>query len=124
LLLLMLAGEPWRARVMEAVDPDEFEFPAYRAVFEALALDAPDRLDETAARAFEALRAEGLGSRRPDEMFQRAVDWIEANRLDRDIAGLKREIPFAPEAEKPRLVVELKKLVGLRNTKRPTYHLA
>jgi len=124
LLLLMLAGDPWRSRVLEAVDVEDVEFPAYRAVFEALMHDAPDRLDETAARAFEALKAEGLGDRTPDEMFQKAVDWIEANRLDRDIAGLKREIPLAPEAEKPRLVVELKKLVGLRNTKRPTYHLA
>src|SRR5437870_1346346 len=33
LLLLMLEGDPWRARVVEAVDPEEFEFPAYRAVF-------------------------------------------------------------------------------------------
>jgi len=123
-LLLLLSGDPWRARVLEAVDPEDIEFPAYRAVFEALAHDAPDRLDETASRAFEALKAEGLGGRTADEMFQKAVDWIEANRLDRDIAGLKREIPLAPEAEKPRLVVELKKLVGLRNTKRPTYHLA
>jgi DNA primase len=124
LLLLMLAGDPWRSRVLEAVDAEDIEFPAYRAVFEALVHDAPDRLDETAARAFEALKAEGVGDRTADEMFQKAVDWIEANRLDRDIAGLKREIPLAPEADKPRLVVELKKLVGLRNTKRPTYHLA
>jgi hypothetical protein len=93
-------------------------------VFEALAEDAPDRLDETAARAFEALKAEGLADRSADEMFQRAVNWIEAGRLDRDIAGLQREIPLAPEDDKPRLVVELSKLVKLRNTKRPTYNLA
>src|SRR5207245_8420767 len=47
LLLLMMAGEPWRSRVVEAVDAEEFEFPVYRTVFEALADDAPDRLDET-----------------------------------------------------------------------------
>jgi len=124
LMLLLLSGDPWRARVLEGVDAEDFEFPAYRAVFEALVEDAPDRLDETAARAFEALKAEGLGERSPDEMFQRAVNWIEAGRLDRDIAGLQREIPLAPEEQKPRLVVELTKLVKLRNTKRPTYHLA
>jgi hypothetical protein len=124
LKLLRHAGEPWRARVLKAVDPDDFVFPAYRAVFEALADDAPDRLDETAARAFEALKAEGLADRSPDEMFQRAVNWIEAGRLDRDIAGLQRDIPLAPEDDKPRLVVELSKLVKLRNTKRPTYNLA
>lgn len=124
LLLLLLAGDEWRVRVLEVVDADDFDFPAYRAVFEALAHDAPDRLDETAARAFEALKAEGMGDRSPDEMFQRALNWIEAGRLDRDIAGLKREIPLAPEDQKPQLVVELSKLVKLRNTKRPTYHLA
>lgn len=124
LLLLLFLGDPWRERVLEAADADDFEFPAYRAVFEALALDAPDRLDETAARAFEALKAEGMGDRSADEMFQRALNWIEAGRLDRDIAGLQREIPLAPEDQKPQLVVELTKLVKLRNTKRPTYHLA
>ncbi len=124
LLLLLLSGEPWRARVLEAVDADDFAFPAYRAVFEALELDAPERLDETAARAFEALKAEGVGDRSADEMFQRALNWMEAGRLDRDIAGLQREIPRAPEDQKPQLVVELSKLVKLRNTKRPTYHPA
>src|SRR2546425_9672179 len=42
----------------------------YRAVFEALAEDAPERLDETAARACELLKAEGLGGRAPDELFR------------------------------------------------------
>src|SRR5882672_10299889 len=57
LLILMLAGEPWRSRVVEAVDSEEIEFPVYRLVFDALADDAPDRLDETAARAYESLQA-------------------------------------------------------------------
>jgi hypothetical protein len=71
----MLAGEPWKTRVTEAVDPEEFEFPPYRAVFEALADNAPDRLDETAARAYEALQAEaqagaGESDRTPDAIGQ------------------------------------------------------
>src|SRR5947208_5328792 len=73
LLLLLLEGEPWKARVLEAVDPEEIEFPAYRAVFEALAEDAPERLDETAARAGELREAEGLGVRAQDELFEGAV---------------------------------------------------
>src|SRR5437667_6190270 len=88
LLLLLLEGEPWKARVLEAVDPEEIEFPPYRAVFEALAEDAPERLDETAARACELLKAEGLAGRAPDELFERAVNWIEARRLEREIAKL------------------------------------
>jgi hypothetical protein len=119
----MLAGEPWKARVLEAVDGEEIEFPPYRAVFEALADDAPDRLDETAARAYEALQAEGLGEgeRSPDAMFERAVNWLEARRLDREIERINREIPLATEDEKARLAHEKKRLAAERNAKRPTY---
>src|SRR2546426_6877117 len=80
LLLLLLEGEPWKARVLEAVDPEEIEFPPYRAVFEALAEQVAERLDETAARAGEMLKAEGLGGRPPDALFARAGNWIEAPR--------------------------------------------
>jgi len=121
LLLVMLAGEPWKSRVVEAVDPEELEFPAYRAVFEALADDAPDRLDETAARAYEALQAEGVGQNTPDALFEQAVNWLEARRLDRAIERINREIPLATEDEKARLANEKKRLAAERNAKRPTY---
>jgi len=120
-LLVMLAGEPWKSRVVEAIDPDEIEFPAYRAVFEALADDAPDRLDEMAARAYEGLQAEGLGQSTPDALFEQAVNWLEARRLDRAIERINREIPFATEDEKARLANEKKRLAAERNAKRPTY---
>ena len=58
LIVLLLSGEPWRARVLEAVQADDFTFPAYRAGFEAVAGDAPERLDGTAAAAYEPLLAE------------------------------------------------------------------
>ncbi len=130
LLLLMLAGEPWRGRVVEAVDPEEIEFPVYRAVFEALADDAPDRLDETAARAYETLQAEAQSAwgaaatdrtAPPDAMFEQAVNWLEARRLDRAIERINREIPLATEDEKVRLANEKKRLAAERNAKRPTY---
>lgn len=121
LLLVMLAGEPWKSRVTEAIDPEEIEFPAYRAVFEALADDAPDRLDETAARAYEGLQAEGLGQSTPDALFDQAVNWLEARRLDRAIERINREIPLATEDEKARLANEKKRLAAERNAKRPTY---
>src|SRR5437870_10272544 len=41
LLLLMMAGEPWRSRVVEAVDGEEFEFGPYGLIFESLVDDAP-----------------------------------------------------------------------------------
>ncbi len=126
LLLLMMAGEPWTSRVVEAIDPEEIEFPVYRAVFEALVENAPDRLDETAARAYEALQAEAQRTaaatdRTPDAMFEQSVNWLEARRLDRAIERINREIPLATEDEKARLANEKKRLAAERNAKRPTY---
>jgi DNA primase len=121
LLLLMMAGEPWISRVMDAVTSEEFEFGPYRLVFEALADNAPDRLDETAARAYEALQAEGLGQHTPDALFEQAVNWLEARRLDRAIERINREIPLATEDEKARLANEKTRLAAERNARRPTY---
>src|SRR2546427_400859 len=121
LLQLMMAGEPWRARVIEAIDSDEIEFPVYRSLFEALADDAPDRLDETAARAYESLHAEGLGSEQPDVIFERAVNRLEARRLDREIERINRALPFASDDEKANLAHEKQRLAAERNAKRPTY---
>jgi hypothetical protein len=117
----MLAGEPWRARVAEAVDAEEFEFPIYRAIYEALAEDAPDRLDETAARAYESLHAEGLGTDQPDVVFERSVNRLEARRLDREIERINRALPFATDDEKANLAHEKQRLAAERNAKRPTY---
>jgi DNA primase len=123
LLILMMAGDPWKARVAEAVDAEEFEFPVYRALFEALADDAPDRLDETAARAYESLQAEGLGAEQPDVLFERAVNRLEARRLDREIVRKQEEINLAPEPEKARLTLEKQALANERNAKRPTWKI-
>jgi DNA primase len=121
LLLLMMAGEPWKARVIEAVDSEEIEFPVYRVLFEALVDDAPDRLDETAARAYESLQVEGLGTDQPDAVFERAVNQLEARRLDREIERINRALPFASDAEKANLAHEKVRLAAERNAKRPTY---
>src|SRR6266566_1001593 len=125
LLLLMLSGEPWKSRVTEAVDAEDFEFAPYRAVFESLADDAPDRLDETAARAYEASRAEGLPDEQaappPDIVFERSVNRLEARRLDREIDRINRSIPFATDDEKAKLATEKLRLAAERNAKRPTY---
>jgi len=123
LLQLMMAGEPWLSRVTEGVDAEEFEYPLYRALFEALADDAPERLDETAARAYESLQAEGLGTEQPDLVFERSVNWLEARRLDREIARKQQEINLAPEADKARLTLEKRALANERNAKRPTWKI-
>jgi DNA primase len=124
LLLLMLEGEPWKSRVTAAVDPEEVEFAPYRAVFEAVADDAVLALDDTSARAYEQLKAEGLGGRDPNDMYQMAVNWMEARRLAREVDRLEREIPLAPEEEKMNLVLEKKRLAAEMNAKYPRYKIA
>ncbi len=121
LLLLLLGGDPWRARVLEAVHDDDFEFPAYRAVFQAAAENAPDRLDETAARAYEDLKAEGTHEGEADELFERAVNWVEARRIERQVDELKRALPLASVAEQDRMVLEMQRLVLERNRRFPQY---
>lgn len=123
-LVLMLEGDPWRARVLEVVDADDFEFAPYRAVFQALVEDAPDRLDETAARAFEQLRDEGLGGRLPDEVLAGAIGWVEARGLQRQVDSIDRELPLASEAEKMELVLQKKRLSAEMNARYPKYKIA
>jgi DNA primase len=122
-LQLLLEGDPWRARVRDAVDPEDFEFPAYRTVYEAVLDDAPDRLDDTAARVYERLKAEGLRGLEPDAAFAQAVNWMEARHLDRELDRLEREIPLAQGDEQVRLVMEKKRLSAERNAKVPRYKI-
>ena len=124
LLVLLLSGDPWRARVLEAVDPEDIEHPIYRAVFEAEVDNAPERLDETAARAYEQLRGEGFEGRAPDVVFTRAVDWIEARRLEREIDKLDREIPLASAAEQPQLLAEKRRVFDALRVKYPRFKIA
>jgi DNA primase len=124
LVLLLLAGEPWRARVLDAVDAEDFEHPLYRAVYEAEAEDAPHRLDEQAARLFELLRGEGLGGRAPDALFARALDWIEARRLERELEKLDREIPLASADAQPELLAEKRRVFDALRVKFPRYKIA
>ena len=124
LLLLLLEGEPWRGKVLEAVNAEEFEFPAYRAVFEAAQADAPDRLDETAARAYEELKAEGLAGNEPDALFERAMNWLEARTLERAIDELDRQLTVAAPDEQAALLAEKRRVFDALRVKFPRYKIA
>ena len=124
LLLLLLEGEPWRGKVLEAVNAEEFEFPAYRAVFEAAQADAPDRLDETAARAYEDLKAEGLAGNEPDALFERAMNWLEARKLERAIDELDRQLTVAAPDEQAALLAEKRRVFDALRVKFPRYKIA
>lgn len=123
LIVTMLQGDAWRDRVLEKVDPEEIEHPIYRAVFEAVAEARVEELDGAPARAYEVLRGERLGEGEPDTLFDRAVNWIDARRLDRELDRLERELPLADEAEKGRLALEKQRIAAERNRIRPTYKI-
>jgi len=123
LLLVMLHSPEWKARVLAEVDAENFASPRYRAVFDAIADDAPDRLDEIAARTLEDLQAVGLGVATPDETFGWAINNIDADRKSREILRLQREIDIAPESDKARLTLEKRALTDERNAKRPTWKI-
>ena len=124
LLLLMLEGEPWRSRVTDAVDPEEFEFPPYRAVFESVADDAVLALDETSARAYEHLKAEGLGGRDANEMYERAVNWMEARRLERQLDQLDERLPFESLDGQASLIAEKRRVFDELRKRYPRYKIA
>ena len=124
LLLLLLAGEPWRARVIEAVAPEELEFVPYREVFEAVARDAVLSLSETSARAYEALKDEGLGERDPDELYERAVRWIEAGRLERRLEEIDRRLPLESPEGQASLIAEKRRVFDELRKRSPRYKIA
>src|SRR2546422_10910714 len=62
--------------------------------------DAVLALDDTSARAYEQLTAEGLGGRDPNVMYETALNWIEARRLERQLERLDAQLPVErPERE-------------------------
>jgi DNA primase len=124
LILLLLAGEPWRARVVEAIDAEELEFPPYRAVFEAVADDAVLALDDTSARAYEQLKGEGLGARDPNEMYELAVNWIEARRLERHLEQLDQQLPFESPERQMSLLAEKRRVFDELRKRYPRYKIA
>ena len=124
LLLVLLAGDPWRTRVLESATPDMFEFHAYREVFEAVKSDDPSRLDSTAARLYEQLAAEKLAEREPGEMLEDALNKIAARGLDRRIETIDRAMSVAGPDEQRALMMKKQQLTAERNAKSPTYKIA
>ena len=124
LLMVMLQSDAWRDRVLEKVDPEEIEHAVYREVFEALVERRTAELDGVAARTFEALRAEKVVDGESDALFDRAVNWIEARRLDRELERLEREIPLTSGVEQEKLVRDVQRVSAERNRLFPRYKIA
>jgi DNA primase len=124
LLMVMLQSDAWRERVLEKVDPEEIEHGVYRAVFEALVERRTADLDGVAARTFESLCAEKVVEGESDALFDRAVNWIEARRLDRELERLEREIPLTSGVEQEKLVRDVQRVSAERNRLFPRYKIA
>jgi len=120
----MLEGDPWKGRVVDAVDAEEFEFVPYREVFEAIADDAVLSLSETSARAYEELKAEGLDDRDPNALYERAVNWIEARRLQRQLEDLDRRLPFESPDGQAALIAEKRRVFDELRKRYPRYKIA
>ena len=124
LLLLLLEGEPWKSKVIQAVDAEEFEFVPYREAFEAIADDAVLSLSETSARAYEELRAEGLGDRDPNALYERAVNFIEARRLERQLEQIDQRLPFETPEVQASLIAEKRRVFDELRKRYPRYKIA
>ena len=120
----MLEGEPWLARVTEAVDAEEIEFAPYRAVFESIADDAVLTLDDSSARTYEQLKEEGLGGRDPNEMYEMAVSWMEARRLERQMERLDDQLPFESPERQASLIAEKRRVFDELRKRYPRYKIA
>ena len=123
ILLLLLAGEPWKSRVLDSVQVEDLTHPAYHEVFAAVATDSPMSLDGTAARAYEQLAAEGLGARDPEELLERSVNFFAARRLQHDIDVIDRQMTVAGPEEQKVLIARKRTLAAERNAKFPTYKI-
>jgi hypothetical protein len=110
--------------VGDAVDAEEFEFPPYRAVFEGIADDAVLALDDTSARAYEELKAEGLGARDPNTMYEMAVNWLEARRLERQMEQLDDQLPFETPERQASLIAEKRRVFDELRKRYPRYKIA
>ena len=119
LVRLLLAGEPWKSRVLELTEPGRFEDPSYRAIVEAVVRDRMDSLDSTDAWVLERLRAEGLGEPNRDDLLVGSLNWMEGRQLAREVERLEREIPLASEEEKMKLILDMRRIAAEKNAKAP-----
>ncbi|MDE2973740.1 MAG: DNA primase [Gemmatimonadota bacterium] len=116
LLLLLVQDRGWIDKAVERVGPSDLEDAAYRVIFEALAADPellamPDDAMPEAVRRFERLMADPETLASPAQVFADAVARIEANRIDRRLEVIEREIRRAGTGEQVRLVRDKERLM-------------
>ena len=115
LLAIALADDAWRRRTVEAAQPDWFEVPELREIFESLArLPAadlaviPEGLSPAAQGHWTALldRAVLRNGRGLDQEFTTACQLLESRPLVRELQGLQRRLQAATGSEQEALFRE------------------
>ncbi len=123
LLLALLAGEPWRSRVLESVDTEDFDVPANREVFEAERAGSAAELGGDAARIYEQLRAEKVEEQGVGDMLEGAMRHVNARPLSAKIESIDRAMAVASPEEQRRLMLKKQQLTAERNAVKPTYKI-
>jgi len=123
LLLALLAGEPWRSRVLESVDTEDFDVPVNREVFEAERAGSAAELGGDAARIYEQLRAEKVEEQGVGDMLEGAMRHVNARPLSAKIESIDRAMAVASPEEQRRLMVKKQQLTAERNAVKPTYKI-
>ena len=123
LLLALLAGEPWRSRVLESVDTEDFDVPLNREVFEAERAGSAAELGGEAARIYEQLRAEKIEEQGVGDMLEGAMRHVNARPLSAKIDSIDRAMAVASPEEQRRLMLKKQQLTAERNAVKPTYKI-
>jgi DNA primase len=109
---LMTEGEPWHARVIDAVSAADFHDGGNRELFEALAAgDDPVGFAAPQADAYELAR-QAIAGWDPDTLFDAAVTRLRVRSLERRLGELDGLIPLAPGDEQLALVEEKRRLTS------------
>jgi hypothetical protein len=104
--------------VAERVGPGGFRDPALRAIYQRLAVAAPDRsvadlaigLDDEAAAVFELLLEESGGLDDAERTVQDCLAALQLERLRDALGEIDRQLPLATGAEQDELMLRKKQL--------------
>ncbi len=69
-------------------------------------------------------KGEGLGPRDPNELYEVAVNWIEARRLERHLEQLDEQLPFESPERQMSLLAEKRRVFDELRKRYPRYKIA
>lgn len=120
LVRLLLHQRRYVEASAERIGSAVFVDPAYRAIFEELVRDDPDRpvdelasaLDEDATQLMQELLEENGGIDRADEIIDASINALLSREIASRMNEIDRILPLAPAEEKDDLIREKRKLAA------------